>query len=355
MSRLWTATRKHSYMVLSALAVVGLFGYLAYEVYQETTATDSSDEPPSLPPTAAAASSSQDEDDQEENAVEDVINIADELARSTSINNTNNIGRNDQRLVESQQTRPQPLLTLSARGTIFSSKDPQDPWSSKTLELHPQAREILWHLTSRYNVYLIAVVEEEEDKNLVLRFLEEQRIIGCNGLAQVSSSLAESMVWVDRSDGEGSRGSSISAPSSDISAILASSTADGSLMLAPSPLSTDVPLGRDNVLFCQTEEGKAHLVRHLLTLPGSTRFVPAHPSYVGFAGHADTNGDVVKRLAPVLARIVHVDGAIGCGEVPNANTAFSTSSYGNCGSSTSLSSLRAAVERVPDITQSSIY
>ncbi|KAJ2786591.1 hypothetical protein GGI15_001396 [Coemansia interrupta] len=55
---------------------------------------------------------------------------------------------------------------------------------------------------------------------------------------------------------------------------------------------------RRRVLVCQTDEGRAHLVRHLLTAGG-----------VAHAGHVDTDAQVVRRLAPVLRRVVHVAGA----------------------------------------------
>ncbi|KAJ1822480.1 hypothetical protein LPJ56_000807 [Coemansia sp. RSA 2599] len=357
MTRLWSAARKHSYLVLSALAVVGLVGYLAYEVYQETAA-ESTDEPPSLPP-------AQDDDDQDDDAIEDVINIADELARSGSSvreeeEEEESLRRTATRapsLPLGHQPRGRPMLTISARGIIFDSSDQQDQWSSRHLEVKPEAHEILWHLTAQYTLYLVVVARDEEDRDRVLGFLEDQRIVARDSTQTTPlSSMAESMVWVDRSDGEdGSRGSSISAPSSDISAILASPSVAEEM---PSRI-IGQPLDRHSVVFCQTEEGKAHLVRHLLTLPGSTQFTPAHASYAGYAGHVETNRDVVARLAPVLRKIVHVDGAIDCGEIPGANTAFSADNKASSGASTSSSAAqsttRASVEKTRDITKSSIY
>ncbi|KAJ1720815.1 hypothetical protein LPJ53_004603 [Coemansia erecta] len=64
--------------------------------------------------------------------------------------------------------------------------------------------------------------------------------------------------------------------------------------------------GRNHVLFCQTDEGRAHLVRHLLTAGSVTH-----------AGHVDTDAQVVRRLAPVLRRVVYVsDASKGGHELP---------------------------------------
>ncbi|KAJ2836449.1 hypothetical protein FBU31_001367, partial [Coemansia sp. 'formosensis'] len=71
------------------------------------------------------------------------------------------------------------------------------------------------------------------------------------------------------------------------------------------------------VLFCQTEEGKMHLVRHLLTHSQS-------------GGYMDTNRDVVRRLSQVLSRVVLVTtGDISGGDVPGSNTAFEMGEEGS--------------------------
>ncbi|KAJ2368683.1 hypothetical protein IW150_005343, partial [Coemansia sp. RSA 2607] len=80
---------------------------------------------------------------------------------------------------------------------------------------------------------------------------------------------------------------------------------------------------RSRVLFCQTDEGRAHLVRHLLTAGGG-----AH------GGHVDTDAQVVNRLAPILHRVVYVSGASDSAhEVP----------------------VGPSVERVDSITRSALY
>ncbi|KAJ2235300.1 hypothetical protein H4R99_002584 [Coemansia sp. RSA 1722] len=335
MSRLWSTARKHSYLAATAVAVCGFIGYLAYEVYQETTTSEEEQEQPPSPPN-------------DDDTVEDVINIADELARSQDHYSwSNNSTRNIPSSLSPGQIRTPMLLSISARGIIFSSKETHDRWSSKSLYLNPQAVEILWRLSSLYNLYMVVVVRDQEDQAKIMEFLETHQIVNS------VPSVTDSMVWVDhQSDYADSRTSSISAPSSDISAILASSVTDAPMLTPP----RNTPLSREQVLFCQTEEGKAHLVRHLLTMQGSTKFTQ-NTGYKGYVGHVDTNRDVVARLAPVLKKIVHVDGDIDCGDAPGTNTAFSTgsSSTNNGGASTPAALSMATVERAKDITKSSIY
>ncbi|KAJ2412635.1 hypothetical protein GGI10_003571, partial [Coemansia sp. RSA 2530] len=69
---------------------------------------------------------------------------------------------------------------------------------------------------------------------------------------------------------------------------------------------------RVGVLFSESEEGKMHLARHLLTHAPN-----------GAAGLVDTNRDVVGRLCHVLRKVVLVStGDISSGDKPGSHSAF---------------------------------
>ncbi|KAJ2354501.1 hypothetical protein GGF43_003227, partial [Coemansia sp. RSA 2618] len=247
MTRFWTRNRRNVVLAVSA-AVVGLLGYLAYEVYQESAKEYASDD------------NDDDEDTRSEHSdVEDIIHIAqpiDETRTSSDIDTF--------RHTPTPASHAQPrhakrqALAISARGLVFDSVS-TDKWSAD-IRMRADAVSVLAQLAERYDVFLVAVVHPHPDEqSRILRCLEQSGVLT---QPTAGSDVGESTVWVDR-DGR-------------------SSTSPGIL-----------PVSR--VLFCQTEEGKMHVVRHLLTA-----------SSAGYAGYIDTNRDVVARLSQVLHTCVLV-------------------------------------------------
>ncbi|KAJ2529540.1 hypothetical protein EV175_007364, partial [Coemansia sp. RSA 1933] len=164
------------------------------------------------------------------------------------------------------------------------------------------AKDVLKRLAAKYNVALVVRVCNEEDNDGVLEMLAAHGII-----PHISSSIDQSMVWVERAPHPLSPDDeqvSSDPPSSAASSILKAPSSFGSsdmlLSLGSSAEQETAAavIPRANILFCQTEEGKQHLVRHLLTLKPPTD--PAH----SYAGYIDTNRDVASRLAMVLRRPV---------------------------------------------------
>ncbi|KAJ2002074.1 hypothetical protein GGI04_003494 [Coemansia thaxteri] len=176
------------------------------------------------------------------------------------------------------------MLAVSARGIILDPRTTKsaDKWTAD-VKVRESGAAALARLAAVYDVYVVVVVRNGGDEVPVLRELERGGIV-------------------------------------------------------------DVVIPACNVLFCQTEEGKTHLVRHLLTLPAT--------SSTANAGYVDTNRDAVNRLAAVLRKVVLVtDGEIACGEVPGANTAFSSSSSSTAG----IMSSTGTEEQVADIAESTLF
>ncbi|KAJ2819876.1 hypothetical protein GGI24_004653 [Coemansia furcata] len=151
------------------------------------------------------------------------------------------------------------------------------------------------------------VLESNDDGD---KWSADVRIRGCSGLAirRLLETYEVYLVAVVRSEGDQKR----------VQEVLESSGA--------------------RVLFCQTEEGKMHLVRHLLTHSQS-------------GGYMDTNRDVVRRLSQVLSRVVLVTaGDISGGDVPGSNTAFDMEEEEE-GSSKPL----GGVEQIKEISEWSLF
>ncbi|KAJ2720966.1 hypothetical protein GGI07_004279 [Coemansia sp. Benny D115] len=411
MSRFWSSNKRNGLVVASAVAFLGLVGYLAYEIYQETSNQDDEQQ------TGRLLAGEQDD---EEPVVEDVINIADQLGLNYH-DNTPQAQHHQQRSMHpllpavgspmgSRSQQRMRMLAISARGIFIDGNGPgKDRWSAD-IQVRPSAVTQLRHLSTRYAVYLVVVVESPEDEQKVRAALERAGVVEPQ-LQQQSSmagsatmdSIGQSLVWVDKPDylsassfsaDHISRASSMAseAASSEVSAILAASSSTSPSLLCPSPpafgnstsgtssrpLLLSAALPADNLLFCQTEEGKSHLVRHLLTLPGSTKYA-RNSLYNGYAGYIDTNRDVVARLEQVLHGVVLVDPdnsssdfsghshIIDHGDVPGSQTAFSntaaaiassssgSNSSGNIPPATTVPASLDSVERVKDIAECSFY
>ncbi|KAJ2713715.1 hypothetical protein H4R19_002107 [Coemansia spiralis] len=273
----------------AAVGLVGLVGYLVYEACQETA---------------------QEEEEEEEEAEE-----TDEQQSSASSS-------------EPVRTRPRARLVVSARGIVVDTAN-GDRWSGQ-VEVRAGAAAVLARLAARFEVFIVAVVRPGTEAQ-VLAALEDAGIVGTLPSA-LPSDAGESAVWVSGAD-EASLPSGLS---SQMSSVL--DTLPGILP-------------RSSVLFCETEEGKIHLARHLLTAEPPV----AAPAALGrgCAGYIDTNRDVIARLAPVLARTVlvaplHADPRclIDCGDVPGRQTALAQP--------TPAGLTRPPAETVDDIGRSSL-
>ncbi|KAJ2160595.1 hypothetical protein GGF46_002138 [Coemansia sp. RSA 552] len=303
-----------------AAAVVGLLGYLAYEVYQESKHPDDDDDDDADDGDSEVLQLSDNED-----SIEDIIHIpqaqSGDRPAALPIGTRTTAANNQKR-----------ALAVSARGAILDSTDPHNRWSAE-VHVRSDAVQLLSRLAALYDVYLVVVVSQEADRLRVMRELEASGVVSAAAPGSpTSSGFGESVVWVDGSDASSEGPSEI--PSSAVSAILNSPGV----------------LPASHVLFCQTEEGKIHLVRHLLTaqrLPGGR---------ARYAGFIDTNRDVMAKLGQVLHTAVllsdnHI-AHIGSGEVPNAPTALTP----RAGTSDSRPepALPKSVQVVDDITQSSL-
>ncbi|KAJ2400523.1 hypothetical protein GGI23_001979 [Coemansia sp. RSA 2559] len=185
------------------------------------------------------------------------------------------------------------------------------------MQVRETAAGIIKRLASKYNVVLIVKINNEEDKDRVLETLAMSGIVPHN-----SYPIGQSVVWVERAAASSDDDDLASdPPSSAVSSILEAPSSLGSPEAAILP--------RENVLFCQTDEGKQHLVRHLLTLKPPT--AQAHT----YAGYIDTSRDVASRLATVLRKpVVLVDSSTASG---------------------SAEELPKNIQTVGDITQSIFY
>ncbi|KAJ2295440.1 hypothetical protein IWW55_005447 [Coemansia sp. RSA 2706] len=318
MSRFWTRNRR-GVALAAAAAAAGLLGYLAYEVWQESARDAASDDDGGDSSTPGASD------------VEDVIHVrapADTRGSSADIDRF-------------RHPAARRVLAISARGVVLDSAD-ADLWSAD-VRVRRDAAAVLARLAELYAVYLIVAVRPGADgPQRVLRSLELAGIV--TPPSQSASDVGDSVVWVGGSSRRSSGASSLSGeiPSSAVSAILNASPGI---------------LPRANVLFCQTEEGKAHMARHLLT-------AAPPPNCAGYAGYVDTNRDVVARLSHVLHTVVLVaPHAAPCalirhGDVPGANSAFSaaaTSAPSAQPSGSRPPELAASAETVDHITNCSLY
>ncbi|KAJ2502426.1 hypothetical protein GGH96_001089 [Coemansia sp. RSA 1972] len=299
MSRFWNRNRRNVVLAVSA-AMVGLLGYLAYEVYQESTKDYADDE--------------NDDTESEHSDVEDIIHI-NLPAEDTTLADTDTFRQPATKPAKQRQS-----LVISARGVVFDSTC-DDKWSSD-IRMHPDAVSHLSHLSELYDVYLLVVVHPGTESP-VIQCLEQSGV-----LTQSTKDVGKGVVWVDRD-----------MMKSDVS-------------LSNSP----GILARSRILFCQTEEGKVHMARHLLTyIPGVSG-----KSSIGYAGYVDTNRDVVARLSQVLHTAVLVQPTLGPhsvidrGDVPGSHTMFSTPKPSEPSSSKSLD-VGPSVEIVETIAQSSLY
>ncbi|KAJ2448848.1 hypothetical protein EV183_005218 [Coemansia sp. RSA 2336] len=285
---------KRNAVAAASVALVGLLAYVVYEVYQEATKTYSSDD-----------------DTRSDSDVEDVIHIPPPPPQ------TSEDGPDQATLFDADNisNSPRKSLAISARGIVFDSLDGSDKWSSH-IRIRKDAVSSLEQLARHYQVYLIIVTRPEQEQG-VLEALAEAGIVAFSG--QIAG-VTESTVWVNKNDSDdtNSTRSFDEIPSSAISSILNMPSSPGI-----------VPLS--NVLFCQTEEGKVHLARHLLT---ANPHVTSRPTAGGYAGYMDTNRDVVARLSQVLHNVVLVDPSpeypvIGQGDIPGSSTAFSSANIQN--------------------------
>ncbi|PIA13623.1 hypothetical protein COEREDRAFT_17419 [Coemansia reversa NRRL 1564] len=372
MSRSWNKGRRGVVLAVSA-AVLGLLGYLAYEVYQESTKDDDSD--------------NQTADESDTNSdVEDVLFISEQT--------TSHQYSPDNRAIESRflphigsirsDIENKPCVAISARGIILDSKDPENKWSAD-VTVRKSAIPILLRLVELYRVYLIVVVSpvEADDgkQEQVLRALEDAGIVNSlqNQVYEEDrrtfisrdhrqyEGIGESVVWVNKEDSSDSSNPPSDVPSSQISAIL------NAPVSGPVSAGNTSPaiLPRSHVLFCQTEEGKSHMARHLLT----ARPPVATNGSLGrsYAGYIDTNRSVIARLSQVLHTTVllvtddsttesksnfdttvkdesNPQMLITYGDVPGAHTAFLPSEE-----YTDLTSHAHNIEIVQDITTSSLF
>ncbi|KAI8318660.1 hypothetical protein GQ54DRAFT_69820 [Martensiomyces pterosporus] len=369
MSRFWNSRR--NVVAVASAAALCIVSYLAYEAYQEAKQEAGSEG--GIPEDEVIYEGELLDDDQD-SEIEEVVNIADQL----SIRSHSEHPHLERSM--SHTAKAKRMLAISARGILFDSKDPKDKWSA-SIQLLPSANMVLSRLSSLYNVFVVVVVRSEDDKAEVLRQLEDAGIVETD-MGDSDYLQRESVVWVDGKDVEGSphtsRASSLGsnvpsdAPSSAISSILASSSPPLSTTSSFSTSSkrSSAILPRASILFCQTEEGKSHLVRHLLTLSGSSKFRTQQPlaAHSGYAGYADTNRDVINHLSSVLRRVVLVSDSqrslIDHGDVPGLFTAYSKSRDHQIAAATPSSSFSASnpssstnksIERVEDITESTLY
>ncbi|KAJ2134284.1 hypothetical protein IW136_004706 [Coemansia sp. RSA 678] len=300
MSRFWNRNRRNVVLAVSA-AMVGLLGYLAYEVYLESTKDYADDE---------------DDDTQSEHSdVEDIIHI-NLPTEDATLTDTDTFRQPASKAAKQRQS-----LVISARGVVFDSTC-DDKWSSD-IRMHPDAVSHLSHLSELYDVYLLVVVHPGTESP-VIQCLEQSGVL----TQSAAKDVGKSVVWVDRD----------------------MTKSDVSLSNSPGVLA------RSRILFCQTEEGKVHMARHLLTA------VPEVPgkSSLGYAGYVDTNRDVVARLSQVLHTAVLVQPTFGShlvidhGDVPDSHTMFSTPESSEPSSSKSLD-LGSSVEIVETLAQSTLY
>ncbi|KAJ2076445.1 hypothetical protein H4R24_005694 [Coemansia sp. RSA 988] len=364
MSRPWSKGRRGVVLAVSA-AVLGLLGYLAYEVYQESNKDDDSDNH-----SVNERESTSDGDSD----VEDVLFISEQI---TSRQSTSDTRAMDNRFLPQQAgsirpgIRGKPCLAISARGIILDSKDSANKWSAD-VRIRKSAIPILLRLVELYRVYLIVVVSpaasDDGAQERVLRALGDAGIVNSlqeqvyddektSTLRNIRKydGIGESVVWVNREDSSDSSNPPSDVPSSQISAIL------------NAPISGPVSTGhtspailpRSQVLFCQTEEGKSHMVRHLLT--ARPPIVTGDSLGRSYAGYIDTNHSVIARLSQVLHTTVLLVNAnasdehnpemlITYGDVPGAHTAFLPSEE-----YTDLASRLPNIEIVEDITASSLF
>ncbi|KAJ2850505.1 hypothetical protein IWW36_001821 [Coemansia brasiliensis] len=355
MSRFWSRNKRNA-VVAASVALVGLLAYVVYEVYQESSKTYSSDD--------------EDDDSQQQQQqqiadnssdIEDIIHIPQHLDQPQSSDEdrfSQAISPTAGNILNQQQNTnnsPRKSLAISARGIIFDSLDSSDKWSSH-IHIRKDAIYNLVQMTRLYHVYLIIVTRPEpEHQQEILKALAKAGIIA---LPEQAPEVSESTVWVNKHDSDDSLSSSNQSshfdeiPSSAISSILNTPSSPGIL-----PVS--------NILFCQTEEGKVHLARHLLTA-NHHRNLASKSAASGYAGYVDTNRDVVARLSRVLHSVILVAPSpedsngciIGHGDTPGSSTAFSSANLqaANGESSTSgPADLASSVEVVSNIAQSSLY
>ncbi|KAJ1941811.1 hypothetical protein EC988_006660, partial [Linderina pennispora] len=192
MSRFF-GSRRNALITLASAVTISLVAYLAYEVYQESKDehddTDNDD-------------TQQDHLDHVDEAVmlehvEEVIQIAESMPTSP---------------VAASPPKLKRRLAISARGILFNSSNPSDKWSAD-IDINPQARMVLARLASLYELYIVVVVRSDDDKQQIIRALEDAGIL--------ETTIGDSTVWVDS---ESQRSSISDAPSSEISAILNSSS-----------------------------------------------------------------------------------------------------------------------------------
>ncbi|KAJ2765658.1 hypothetical protein IWQ57_004690 [Coemansia nantahalensis] len=301
-SQLWGRNRR-GIAAAVAVGLLGLVGYLAYDAYQE------------------AAREEHDSDDSDDS---DVPSIAEQQSSSSSSSSS----------ASSEQAvlGPRRRLVVSARGIVVDSTDSGDRWSGQ-VRVRAGAAATVARLAARYEVFLVAVVVPGHgSEGQILAALEGAGIVGEQAPPlSAASDIGESVVWVSSAD----ESSVPSGMSSQVSSILNESPGT---------------LPRSHVLFCETEEGKVHLARHLLAADPP---VPHAALGRGCAGYVDTNRDVVARLAPVLSRTVlvapppHISPGplIDAGEVPGRETALAQPPAG---------AAHSASEVVGDIASSSL-
>ncbi|KAJ1737401.1 hypothetical protein LPJ72_000508 [Coemansia sp. Benny D160-2] len=287
MPRFWKCTNRRGSAVAALLASAGLVsvvGYVLYEIYKEATAADAGDQdPPGQPPLLFTG---------------DTDTVHQPPTDSGSL-------QHHHRTISAAATG-RPYLAISARGILLSGDMEQ---------VHEDAVSIVRRLALKYNVVLVVVVDsEEEQKTRVLELLGHHRIIPATTTQQQQQqygyplglgegdggSGSGSVVWVEKARSTAPSSPTTSDDDGEIPPSELPSSAVSSILKAPASLGSPAETGaipRANVLFCQTEEGKQHLVRHLLTLRPPCAGGAASHSY---AGHIDTNMDVACRLAMVL-------------------------------------------------------
>ncbi|KAJ2086799.1 hypothetical protein IW138_005426 [Coemansia sp. RSA 986] len=257
MPRFWSCSNRRNVALLASAGILSMVGYVLYEIYKEST---SDDEPPPSPEQLSPPSLPCSDTESSE-------------------------GREPVNDIQSK-----PYLVVSAQEILLFGD----------MQVRETATAIVKRLASKHNVVLVVRISNEEDKDKALKML------AAHGIVPHSCHIDQSMAWVERTTASSSTDDDdipSDPPSSAVSSILdAPSSPD-------SPTTAIIP--RTNVLFCQTEEGKQHLVRHLLTLKPQPN--PAHT----YAGYIDTNKDVASRLAMVLrGPVVLVSNAVSAEDPP---------------------------------------